>query len=251
MITRDFFSFLEKEGVRGLLYQFENEFTALQYSFPHEVSRDAMRQGDLALDWGCGNGHFSYYLNYLGIDTVGYSFDGWPDCMRGKENYSYKMGDVENSTMIDFPDGQFDAVFSIGVLEHVHELGGSQLESMKQIARILKDGGRFYCFHLPNKYSLSEALISLVYQFTTVKGSAPHSKKFIKKDVEALAQGAGLRVVEYQRYNLLPRNLTRRLLPFIAKSRSLCFLLDRFDFALSKLFPVLCNQIYFCAEKQA
>ncbi|NJN21612.1 MAG: class I SAM-dependent methyltransferase [Leptolyngbya sp. RL_3_1] len=215
--------------MRELLYQFENEFTALQYAFPHEVTAQTLNKGDVALDWGCGNGHFSCYLNYLGMETVGYSFDGFPECMTGKEHYAYKMSDEKEPITIDFPDNQFDAVFSIGVLEHVHEMGGSQVASMAQIRRILKQGGKFYCFHLPNKYSLSEALIALIYQFKPVQFTVPHSKKFTQKAVESLAAEAGLKVVAYQRYNLLPRNLTRRLLPWVATSNWLCLALDRLD----------------------
>ncbi|MBQ4132690.1 MAG: methyltransferase domain-containing protein [Desulfovibrionaceae bacterium] len=47
-------------------------------------------------------------------------------------------------------------MFSIGVFEHVHETGGDQLASLKEISRVLKPEGFFLCFHLPNKYSWVE-----------------------------------------------------------------------------------------------
>jgi len=82
---------------------------------------------------------------------------------------------------------------------------------LKEIGRILKRQGKFFCFHLPNKYSWVEAIITLIYKFTTIPGSAPHSKKFTRKDIEKLLERSGYKLLEYRRYNFLPRNFTKKL----------------------------------------
>ena len=239
---------LDVENERRFFYQFDNDFTGMQYSLPHDTTQEAIKPGMATLDWGCGNGHFSRYLNWLGAYTASFSFEAIPECMIGKE-HEHRTADLSEPIKIVFPNAEFDAVFSIGVLEHVHEIGGSQIDSLKEIARILKPEGIFYCFHLPNKYSFTEFLVSIASQFTTIKGSAPHSKKFTRQDVEGLARDSGLEILDFQRYNFLPRNLTKRLFPWAVKSRNICLILHKFDVLISKFFPVFCNQIYFSAKK--
>lgn len=249
MITKKYYDYLESKMLLEHLYQFDNKLTAFQYIFPYEKTSCHVSKGDFVLDWGCGNGHFSCFLDYLGVETVGYSFDGFPKCLENKANFTYKIGNESEPVKIDFPDNNFNVIFSIGVLEHVHETGGDQLKSLKEIARILKKQGRFYCFHLPNKYSWVETLISIIYKFIKIHGSAPHSKKFTRKDIESLVKASGFKLVEYHRYNFLPRNLTKRLLPKAVHSKCFCILFERLDLILSKCLPFICNQTYFCAEK--
>lgn len=249
MITHNYYNYLKTKNLLEYLYQFDNELTAFQYILPHEITDRNIKKGDRVLDWGCGNGHFSCYLNYLGIETVGYSFDGFPKCMENSKNFRYKKGEKSEPVEIKFPDKQFDAVFSIGVLEHVHETGGDQLSSMKEIRRVLKQQGKFFCFHLPNKYSWVEVLITFIYKFTTVHGSAPHSKKFTRKNVEKLVSVSGFKLFEYRRYNFLPRNFTKKLFPNAVHSKIFCFVFGKLDYILGKCFPFFCNQTYFCAER--
>ncbi len=249
MITKDYYTFLEEEKLKKHLYQFDNELTAFQYMFPHDVAKENIRKGDRVLDWGCGNGHYSCYLSYLGVETVGYSFDGLPKCMENRNNFTYKKCDESEPTDINFPDGQFDVVFSIGVLEHVHETGGDQLKSLKEIGRILKKQGKFYCFHLPNRYSWVETLITFIYKFATVNGSKPHSKKFTRKDIEILSKESGFKMLEYGRYNFLPRNVTKRIFPSAVHSMKFRLIFEKLDMILGRCFPIFCNQTYFCVVK--
>lgn len=249
MITKSYYDYLQENQLLQHLYQFDNRLTANQYVFPHQKTEGFLSKNDRVLDWGCGNGHFSCFLNYLGIETAGFSFEGFPKCMENKSGYSYQQAGQAEPVKIDFPEQNFDAVFSIGVLEHVHETGGDQVKSLKEIHRILKDDGRFYCFHLPNKYSWVEAMVNLVYKFTRIKGSQPHSKKFSKRDVKQLCAASGLKLIEYQRYNFLPRNLTKRLLPGAVHSRLFCSIFEKTDWLLSRCLPLFCNQSYFYAEK--
>ena len=184
MNTIKYYEYLKDKNIVDSFYQFDNKITAFQYIFPHQKANSSVRKGDYVLDWGCGQGHFSCYLDYIGCKTFGYSFDGFPEGLKGIKNFIYELGSEANPVEIPFKSDKFDSVFSVGVLEHVHETGGDQIQSLEEIKRILKKEGCFYCFHLPNKYSWVEAMISFIYKFTKIHGSAPHSKKFSKNDVK-------------------------------------------------------------------
>jgi len=249
MNTIKYYEYLKDKNLVNYFYQFDNKITAFQYVFPHKKIGDSVRKGDKVLDWGCGQGHFSCYLDYMGCETFGYSFDGFPEGLKGRKNFSYKAGNETSPVKIPYGNEKFDSVVSIGVLEHVHETGGDQLKSLEEIKRVLKKGGCFYCFHLPNKFSWVEAMVSFIYKFKKIYGSAPHSKKFSKNDVKKMVECSGFKLIEYQRYNFLPRNLTKRIFPRAVHNKAFQFVFEKIDFILSKIFPFICNQSYFCAEK--
>jgi SAM-dependent methyltransferase len=249
MLTDEYYDHLEREELIRYFYQFDNRLTAHQYDFVHEKAKLFLRENDLVLDWGCGNGHFSHFLCHLGMETVGFSFDGFPEALRENKSFTYKQGTQSEPVRIDFPDEMFVTVFSLGVLEHVHETGGDQRASLDEIRRILRPKGRFVCFHLPNKFSWVEGLITTISRFRAIDGSAPHSRKFAKKDVEQLLASAGFRLVEYQRYNFLPRNLTKKVFPRAVHAQAFRMPFEKTDQLFSQLLPLFCNQSYFCAEK--
>src|SRR5690606_12891640 len=115
------------------------------------------RENIKILDWGCGNGWFTYYLIKMGFKNVisyGYGWDSIDEAKRKIPEIKYVNGaehHLENPSKLPFEASSFDLVFSIGVLEHVHETGGDQLLSLNEIHRILKPGGTFFCYHLPNR----------------------------------------------------------------------------------------------------
>ncbi|MBT7901925.1 MAG: class I SAM-dependent methyltransferase [Candidatus Marinimicrobia bacterium] len=249
MNTKKYYEYLKDKNLVSNFYQFDNKITAFQYIFPHQKTSISVRKGDNVLDWGCGQGHFSCYLDYIGCKTYGYSFDGFPEGLKNRKEFVYEAGNEKDPVKIPFKNKKFDSVFSIGVLEHVHETGGDQIDSLKEINRILKSGSRFYCFHLPNKFSWVEAIISIIYKFGKVHGSAPHSKKFSKNDVKKLLENSGFELIEYHRYNFLPRNLTKRVFPNLVHKNYFQIVFEKTDFIFSKIFPFICNQTYFCAQK--
>ena len=163
----------------------------------------------------------------------------------GNEFFQHVAGDSLEPVALPFADGAFDLVFSIGVLEHVHETRGDQAASLCEIARVLKPGGRFLCFHLPNKYSLTEALARNFFS----KGRYHHTKLFSRTDVEALCAQARLKLLRWGGYNFLPRNSTRNLPDFIKKNMFCTYLFEGVDLALVKLLPWFRTQNYFIAVK--
>ena len=123
-----FHNFLKCRKLTSIFYQYNNEITARQYELPINISSSYINEGDKALDWSCGNGHFSLYLIFKKLQVTGSSFyDTIPEYLLKENLFSLKLADENESISLPFDDESFDHVFSIGVLEHVHEMGGDQL----------------------------------------------------------------------------------------------------------------------------
>ena len=57
------------------LLQFRSLVTAHQYLKLYRLFHRHVPKGSKVLDWGAGNGHFSYFLQRSGYETTGYSID--------------------------------------------------------------------------------------------------------------------------------------------------------------------------------
>jgi ubiquinone/menaquinone biosynthesis C-methylase UbiE len=238
-----FFIESKRNGIQEHVLQFENFLTMLQYRKPYEVTLRCMKQGMKVLDWGCGNGHFSYFLTRHNIDTTGFSFDAAPSILKDEPLFRFIQGDLQEPATLPFPDSTFDVVFSIGVLEHVYELGGSEERSLQEIRRVLKSGSRFLCFHFPNQFQWVEPLgklLGLTEHF--------HYRKYTQTNIQQMAESSGFQIEEIGRYNLFPRNQLR-FLPAWFKANTL--LIQLFEFTeglISRLLPWFCTNYYFIAR---
>jgi SAM-dependent methyltransferase len=200
--------------LKDTFYQFSTLTALCQYerlfNYVERISEKYLR----VLDWGCGNGWFSYYLlqrGFVNVTSYGYGWDSIDPTQRLVPSLHYVNGEsyaLSNPSELPFKKDSFDLAFSIGVLEHVHETGGDQAMSMMEINRILGDGGRFFCYHLPNRFTWIEFLKGL---FVADKSKHfLHTKKFGKAEIETLALEAGFRMNRIKRYNFLPNNIHRR-----------------------------------------
>ena len=225
--------------------QFSSLPGARQYRRAHRLVRRYVPAGATVLDWGTGNGHFSYFLRDAGYRPTGFAIEGhsqaaWLD----EPDEVFVAGDTSEPVRLPFPDASFDAVASIGVLEHVRETGGSEAASLGEIARVLRPGGVFVCFHFPNRWSWIDFVAS------RVPGKHHHLFRFGRADVRRLVAGAGLDLVELQRYALLPRNGLGRLPAPLAGSHRLADAWDVLDAALGMLLSPLCQNWAFVAMRQ-
>ena len=226
------------------LRQFRSRPGAHQYLRLYRLFEKYVAPGCEVLDWGAGNGHFCYYLVRAGYKVSGFSlkpcsFERW--LPRG--SYRVVQGDPSEPAALPFADGSFEAVASVGVLEHVRDSGGNELASLREIRRILKPGGHFVCYHLPNRYSLIEAASR------RVPGKYHHRHRFTHRNVRALARAAGLELIESSRYGFLPRHSWNGLPPALRRARSLARLWDGTDVILSTIFSPLCQNYFFVARK--
>jgi len=233
----------QRNNVQEHVLQFENFLTMLQYRKAYGVTLRYIKQGMKVLDWGCGNGHFSHFLCNQKVDTTAFSFDKAPNILENEPFFHFVQGDFHEPVILPFADSTFDIVFSIGVLEHVYETGGTEEKSLQEIRRVLKSGGRFLCFHFPNRYQWVEPVgkfLGLSEYF--------HIRKYTNKNIQQLGEKIGFQIDEIGRYNFFPRNQLR-FLPARFKQNTLAIHLFEFvDNFFSRLLPWFCTNYYFIAQ---
>ncbi len=235
-------------AVRGVpeLPQFHSLAGARQYRRLYRMVRRHVPAGARVLDWGTGSGHFSYFLTRAGYRATGYSIEGVSHAAWLGEPYErFVGGSTGDPVTLPFESGSFDAVASVGVLEHVRETGGSEARSLGEIARVLRPAGAFLCYHFPNHTSWVD------FAASRIPGRHHHVYRYGRADIAALVRGAGLELVETRRYGLLPRNSLHRVLGPLRDARWAADLWDALDAALGVPFSALCQNWAFVARKPA
>ena len=225
------------------LSQFDRLVSARQYAKAYELARRYVPKGSAVLDWGCGNGHMSFALDALGYATTAYSLDPAPPVAGETPGVRFVTGSMDDPARLPFDDGSFDAVFSIGVLEHVREVGGSESASLAEIRRVLKPGGTFICYHFPNRFSYIECIAQ------AVPGAHHHAYRFTRGDIRALCDETAFDLVEVRRYGAMPRNPWQVLPRAIADNRMVANIADVADAVLAALLSPLVQNYYFVARK--
>ncbi len=224
--------------------QFGSLAGARQYVRLYRLVRRHVPAGAQVLDWGTASGHFSYFLTRSGYHATGFDLEGASQAGWLGEPYErYVPGSPGDPVRLPFPDASFDAVTSVGVLEHVRETGGSEPESLAEIRRVLRPGGVFLCYHLPNRYSWIEFLSS------RVPGKHHHPHRYVRADVARLTREAGLELREVGRYGILPRNALARLPRALRRATWVANVWDAADALLGALLSPLCQNYAFVARR--
>jgi SAM-dependent methyltransferase len=107
--------------------------------------------------------------------------------------------------LLPFDDNAFDAVLSLGVLEHVAQ----PHESLEELKRVLVPRGTLYVYKLPNRYSYLERLAKVLGLY--YHGAEPHDAVYTKRSALELMGAHGFEVREFRRSNMLPLTLTGSL----------------------------------------
>ncbi|MCW5866089.1 MAG: class I SAM-dependent methyltransferase [Candidatus Eremiobacteraeota bacterium] len=142
------------------------------------------------LDWGAGKGHFTYLLREAGAEVT-------PADVNPAEGEKI-LGRVEaldHPYRLPFAGGSFDVVISMGVLEHVPQ----EVESLKEIQRVLRPGGLFFCFNLP--YHLS-----WVQWAARLLGNHYHDRFYGRRQTQALLTGQNFQILDLWLRQLFPKN---------------------------------------------
>lgn len=183
------------------------------------------------LDWGCGYGQMTYLLKQRGLQVTAFDL-GQPDQRLPDIPLCHNLNVIrsEHPTNLPFAENTFDAVLSCGVLEHVDEFsqGGNELESLREIARILRPGGLFFIYQLPQRYAWQEAVIR------RLRLGYAHPRRYTASEICALLDQTGYTVRRVRRANLAPKNLTG--LP-----NKLRVIYSRFSHSLIALDTAICK----------
>ncbi len=245
------FAAIRRHDTGHVIEQFASLPAASQYRKLYELTDRYVAPGSHVLDWGCGRGHFSYFLLTRGFSVTAYSLEHPPEIFETlsepqRSRLTFVHGSLEEVRKLPFGDGQFAAGFSVGVLEHVQEVGGDELSSLLELRRVLRNNGVLICYHLPNRYSYIEAASRRIGERR--RAGDFHRYRFTGREIQRLCVEAGFSVAESGRYGFLPRNSLNRLPPRLRDARFLTSAVNRSDAVLERLFSPVVQNYYFVAR---
>ena len=181
--------------------------------------------GTRVLDWGAGGGMWSFALLSVGYRVAAFDLVAPPLLDRleafGGGRYQFRL--AEDPVNLPFEEGAFDAVTSVGVLEHVRETGGTERLSLDEVVRVLRPGGHFVCYHFPNRWSWIDAAAR------RRPDAHHHDFRYVAADIERLARDADLELLTHRRYGALPRNSAARLPDRLSESPVFASIFDAVD----------------------
>jgi len=246
MNARSFYSLIQTQGLTRQAHQWTSLLAFSQERLVYRKALELLPPSARCLDWGCGNGHLSFFLAEHGFRTDAYALDEAPAMLRGRGGISFTRG--HDRFTLPYPASSFDAVFGVGVLEHVTEHGGSETASLGELARVLKPGGLLFIFHLPNRWSWIEIAKTCTWRLG-LTSTREHVRRFTRRDFALLLAGTPFETVEQGRYHWLPRATLARL-PGLRDSAAFCAAIDRLDDALAAALKPVCQNWFFILRRR-
>lgn len=159
------------------------------------------------LDWGCGRGQMTHLLHRLGMRVESLDYDPSANgvAIRPLERYEGLQATFTSDPVhLPYADSTFDAVLSMGVLEHV----GDPDASLDEIARIARPAALLYVYKLPNRASYLEAIARRLGGY--YHGQLPDDRLYTVRSARALLEPHGYEVLEIRLANMLPLTLPGR-----------------------------------------
>lgn len=171
------------------------------------ASRIALASHDHVLDWGCGYGQLTQMLRDRGVKVTSIDWDPEANGVVTRPLPAYpdmEMLATSDPVLLPFDDGSFDAVLSMGVLEHVQDPGAS----LDELARVLTPGGLVYCHKLPNRRSYLERIAKRIGAYH--HGQLEHDTLYTLPSAREIFERHGFDVLEARLTNMLPLTLPGR-----------------------------------------
>jgi len=195
---------------------------------------DTRKSAVKILDWGCGYGFVSYLLQRSDNEIVSCET---PEMAASARNAPFvrhghiDIVELKHEYLLLFPDSEFDVVVGCAVLEHVSD----DAESLKEIARILKPGGFFFCFHLPRTCSWTQRLDQL-------RKSPDHDRLCTAKKAKKLLDNANLTLLDiwhravFPKFSFVPTHVAgiERLDQWLCRYTPLKYLATNVEFLAQK-----------------
>lgn len=164
------------------------------------LSQDLPVSRGLALEVGCGSGHFGALLAQAGFTAI--LLDYSPAALacarnsflslKGRERRRFLLGDA---LALPIADDSVDVVVSCGVLEHFVD----PLRPMQEMVRVLRRRGLFYADICPLKFRLIDGL-NILYK----KPPGWYEKKLGKAQIRHMARAVGLERIRIFGAGVLP-----------------------------------------------
>ena len=226
------FSF-SKLGVLHYKYNYTDLNIPLLFRLPSLVIsafkyRDTIRfiPNGNGLDIGCGNGKFIRDMNSLGWQFEGVEFDANAVDICHKAGLKVFHGDLHTAA---FKDNGFDLISARHVIEHIPD----PVNFMKEIARILKSGGRLV-IKTPNSLALGRRWFGMYWFANDVPR---HLVLLCPANLNMLAKRFGLRQIAVKTFSK-PRIILKSL-DYLTGNRGKPYNKRKFYRLLTRLYVLL------------
>jgi SAM-dependent methyltransferase len=182
-----------------------------------ELLKNILDKNDKILEAGCGAGRLILELLKTGYDVSGFDFTPKHVKHVKKQNPEAQVA-VGDWHEIDSPDASYDAVYSLGRnILHDYSLI-DQMQTFKEVARILRPGGKFI-FDIPNReQGVYRQMVEKYASEMESRGirnfrhgaiyDSPDGKNFATRytysedDIRQLAELAGFKIMEIKNEKL-------------------------------------------------
>jgi SAM-dependent methyltransferase len=189
------------------------------YPWLYEAAEFRHHPGEKVLEIGCGTGSDLLQFAKNGAEAIG--IDATPEHVRlARERVGNKAKVLRaDATALPFSDGQFDYVYSHGVLHHIDQ----PARVVRELFRVLRPGGRFnvqvYAF-----WSLRHLAYRLLYrrqwkEFVENSRDPVHLDTYTGRQLRALFSPADVTFNKYECFSFLPSPIFGRLLGWFIVAR--------------------------------
>lgn len=193
----------ETSAERGYPAEHAGENSIRRQVDAFESYRRFVSPGDRVLDWGCHHAPDSCLLRETfgeSVELHGCDFVS-PDRFRAFHEFArldYRI--LDDPIRLPYDRFAFDVVVASGALEHAM----MDYESLKELHRVLKIGGRLIVTFLPNRLSLNEFV-------ARCRGVRAHRRLYGKKEALTMLRHYGFEPIFSAYHQFLPAHRGQKL----------------------------------------